>query len=87
MSVALNEQEPARVAARVVDTRGSRCPLPLLGVRREIVHVGIGEVLELWVNDKRCRTIVRAWAKKARHDFLGFAADAGYDRIYVRRAR
>ena len=87
MSAVLTEQERAPVAVRVVDTRSSHCPLPLLSVRREIVHVDVGEVLELWVNDLRCRVIVRAWADKAGHDFLGFVPDAGYDRIFVRRGR
>ena len=86
MTVALDEQDLAQVAVRVIDTRGSRCPLPLLSVRREIVHVDHGEILELWVNDKRCRNIVRAWAGNAGHDFLGFSPGAGWDRIFVRRA-
>jgi len=87
MSVVLTEEELARVAARVVDTRSSHCPLPLLSVRREIVHVDVGEVLEVWVNDRRCRTLMRLWANKAGHDFLGFVPGAGYTRIFVRRGR
>jgi tRNA 2-thiouridine synthesizing protein A len=88
MSTVLREEKLASVAAeKVVDTRGSRCPLPLLDVRREIAHVGIGDVLELWSSDSQCRKDVRAWADKVGHEFLGFVPDAGYDRIFVRRTR
>lgn len=88
MSTLLSEQELAGVAAeKVVDTRGSRCPLPLLDVRREIVHLAVGDVLELWSSDSQCRTDVRAWADKIGHEFLGVVPDAGYDRIFVRRAK
>jgi TusA-related sulfurtransferase len=84
----LTEEKLASVAAEnVVDTRGSRCPLPLLDVRREIVHVGIGNVLELWSSDEQCRKDVRAWAGKVGHEFLGFVPDVGYDRIFVRRLK
>jgi len=86
MSTVLTEDKLASVVAeKVVDTRGSRCPLPLLDVRREIVHVDVGNVLELWSSDSQCRTDVRAWAEKVGHEFLGFVPAAGYDRIFVRR--
>ena len=88
MSTVISEGKLADVTAeKVVDTRGSRCPLPLLDVRREIVHVDVGNVLELWSSDLQCRTDVRAWADKVGHEFLGFVADAGYDRIFVRRTK
>lgn len=88
MSTVLREDELASVVAeKVVDTRGSRCPLPLLDIRRDIVHVGVGDVVELWSSDSQCRTDVRAWAEKVGHEFLGFVAAAGYDRIFVRRAK
>jgi tRNA 2-thiouridine synthesizing protein A len=88
MSTVLTEDKLAGVMAeKVVDTRGSRCPLPLLDIRREIVHVDVGDVLELWSSDSQCRTDVRAWAGKSGHEFLGFVPAAGYDRIFVRRAK
>lgn len=73
------------VVEKVVDIRGSRCPLPLLEARREIGHIGIGKVLELRSSDSQCRTDIRMWAGKVGHEFLGFVPDAGYDRIFVRR--
>jgi tRNA 2-thiouridine synthesizing protein A len=88
MSAVLTEDTLAGVVAeKIVDTRGSRCPLPLLDARREIVHVDVGDVLELWSSDSQCRTDVRAWADKVGHEFLGFVAAVGYDRILVRRAK
>jgi len=87
MSAVLTEDKLVSVVAeKVVDTRGSRCPLPLLDIRRDIVHVEMGNVLELWSSDSQCRTDVRAWAEKVGHEFLGFVPAPGYDRIFVRRA-
>ena len=86
MGVVLGEERLLDVVAeRVVDTRGSRCPLPLLDARREIVHLAVGGVLELWSSDTECRREVEAWARKVGHECLGFVPDAGYDRIFVRR--
>ena len=88
MSTVLGEEKLAGVSPeKIVDTRGSRCPLPLLDVRREIVHVEVGNVLELWSSDSQCRKDVSAWASKVGHEFLGYVADAGYDRIFVRRTK
>jgi TusA-related sulfurtransferase len=88
MSTVLSADKLADVTSeKVVDTRGSRCPLPLLDVRRGIVEVDVGCVLELWSSDSQCRTDVRAWADKVGHEFLGFMPAAGYDRIFVRRTK
>jgi tRNA 2-thiouridine synthesizing protein A len=88
MSIVLSDEKLVDVTAEnVVDTRGSRCPLPLLDARREIVHVEVGSVLELWSSDSQCRKDVRSWADKVGHEFLGYVADAGYDRIFVRRTK
>lgn len=56
-------------------------------VRREIVHVGIGKVLEIWSNDPGPLRHLRAWARKAGQGSLGSMPFAGYDRIFVRCLR
>ena len=71
----------------VVDARGSACPGPLLETKKAIGKVDIDEVLEIWSSDLGTRNDIPAWAKFAKHEFLGYVEDEGYDRFYVIRKK
>lgn len=73
--------------ARVVDTRGTACPGPLLEAKRSIGAVKVGEVLEIWSGDPKTKEDIPLWSKKVGHEFLGTLAAEGYDRIFIKRSK
>ncbi len=72
---------------KVVDARGSACPGPLLEAKKGIGTVGIDEVLEIWSGDESTKQTMDRWCTKVGHEYLGFLAADGYDRIFVRRKK
>jgi len=74
-------------AAKVVDARGSACPGPLLEAKKAIGTVPVGGVLEIWSNDPGTKKDIPLWAKKVGHEYIGFLAGDGYERIFVIRRK
>ncbi len=74
-------------AAAVVDARGSACPGPLMEAKKAIGKVKVGEVLEVLSNDPGTKSDIPLWAQKVGHEYLGFVAGDGYDRIFVTRKK
>ncbi len=74
-------------AAKVIDARGAACPGPLLETKKGMPGVPIGSVLEIWSSDPITKTDIGAWSAKVGHEFLGFLAADGYDRVFVRRQK
>ncbi len=72
---------------KIVDARGSACPGPLLEAKKGIGSVAVGSVLEIWSGDPKTKDDVGAWAAKVGHDFLGYVAADGYDRVFIRRTK
>jgi len=74
-------------AAKVVDARGSACPGPLLEAKKGIGAIKVNEVLEIWSGDPGTKNDIPRWAAKVGHDFLGYVAADGYDRLFVQRKK
>lgn len=74
-------------AAKVIDARGSACPGPLLEAKKAIGAVAVGQILEVWSNDKGTKKDIPLWAKKVGHEPLGDLPGEGYDRIFVMRKK
>ena len=68
-----------------VDARGSACPRPLLEAKKGMAKVRFGEIIEIFSNDPGTRTDIPAWAKKVKHEYLGFVKAYGYDKHFVRK--
>jgi TusA-related sulfurtransferase len=73
--------------AKVVDARAMSCPGPLLEAKKGIGAVKVGEVLEVWSGDANTKNDMPRWCEKVGHEFLGVLAAAGYERLFVRRAK
>lgn len=74
-------------AAKVVDARGSACPGPLLEAKKAIGSVPVGQTIEVWAGDASTKNDLPKWAAKVGHEFLGFLAGEGYDRIFITRRK
>lgn len=74
-------------AAKVVDARGSACPGPLLEAKKGIGAIKVGEVLEIWSGDAKTKDQLPKWCQKVGHEYMGNITAAGYDRLFIKRAR
>ena len=82
-----NVLESAPQSAHVVDARGSACPGPLMETKKAISKVKKGEILEIWSSDAGSREDIPTWINFAKHEYLGYIVDSGYDRHYVKRLK
>ncbi|MBX6422301.1 sulfurtransferase TusA family protein [Thermosulfurimonas sp. F29] len=73
-------------ADKVVDARGVACPGPLLEAKRAMVEVPPGGILEVLSSDEGTKDDLPLWAENAGHEFLGVIEEAGYWRLFVRKA-
>lgn len=64
-------------AGEVVDSRGRRCPLPVVDLARAAAAQPPGTVLALLADDPAAATDVPAWCAMRGHEFLG--AEPGDD--------
>lgn len=55
----------------VVDSRGRRCPLPVIDLARKITEIPIGAVIAVIADDPAARYDVAAWCQMRGHEYLG----------------
>ena len=68
----------------IVDSRGRRCPLPVIDLARAIVGAAPGEVVTVLADDPAAATDIPAWCRMRGHEYLG-AEDAAGDRQFLVR--
>ena len=71
---------------KVVDARGTACPGPLLEAKKAMAEVPPGGILEVLSSDEGTKDDLPIWAENAGHEFLGVIEEAGYWRLFVRKA-
>ncbi len=74
-------------ADKVVDARGMACPGPLLEAKKAVTSVAVGAVMEVLSSDEGTNNDIPMWAKKMQYEFLGVIEDAGFWRLFVRKAK
>ncbi|WP_350335453.1 sulfurtransferase TusA family protein [Coralliovum pocilloporae] len=60
-----------RPVARVLDTRGVQCPLPVLKARKALKEIEAGQVLSVLATDPMAAIDIPHFCNEAGHDFLG----------------
>lgn len=86
MSLAVEELASVK-ADKVVDARGTSCPGPILAAKKGIADVPVGGIMEVLSTDSGTLRDLPAWAKKVGHGYLGALEDAGYLRLFIKKAR
>ncbi len=66
-----DEAAAGDVPALTIDTRGSRCPAPIIELARRIGEVPVGAVVAVLADDEAARLDVPAWCAMRGHDYLG----------------
>ncbi|WP_344383562.1 cysteine desulfurase/sulfurtransferase TusA family protein [Streptomyces thermolineatus] len=74
-------------AAAVVDSRGKRCPIPVIELARRIGDVPPGRVVAVLSDDEAARLDVPEWCRMLGHEYVGETpAEGGGTAYLVRRA-
>jgi TusA-related sulfurtransferase len=60
----------------VVDSRGRRCPLPVIDLAKAMPDVAVGDVVVVLSDDPAAATDIPAWCRMRGQDYLG-AEDTG----------
>ncbi|MEU4216390.1 sulfurtransferase TusA family protein [Actinoplanes sp. NPDC026623] len=67
-----------------VDSRGRRCPLPIIDLAKRMPSAEVGEVIRVLADDPAAANDIPAWCRMKGHDYLGSPAPDAYE---VRRVR
>jgi tRNA 2-thiouridine synthesizing protein A len=67
-----------------VDSRGRRCPLPIIDLAKRLPSVAVGEVVRVLADDPAAANDIPAWCRMKGHEFLG---SPGPDTYEVRRLK
>ena len=67
-----------------VDSRGRRCPLPIIDLAKRMPSVPLGEVIRVLADDPAAANDIPAWCRMKGQEYLGSPAPDAYE---VRRVR
>ena len=73
------------VPALTLDTRGLRCPAPIIELARRITEVPVGAVVAVLADDEAARLDVPAWCAMRGHEYLGYLGEPVAQEYRVRR--
>jgi TusA-related sulfurtransferase len=61
---------------RVIDSRGRRCPLPVIDLARSLAELPVGSVLVVLADDPAAAADIPAWCRMRGQEFLGNEGNA-----------
>lgn len=67
-----------------VDSRGRRCPLPIIDLAKRMPSVPVGAVIRVLADDPAAANDIPAWCRLKGQEYLGSPAPDAYE---VRRVR
>lgn len=67
-----------------VDSRGRRCPLPIIDLAKRLPSVAVGAVVRVLADDPAAANDIPAWCRMKGHEYVGSPAPDVYE---VRRLR
>lgn len=82
-----NEELAKLTPDKEIDARGVACPGPLLEAKRGMAAVPVGGLLEVLSSDVSTVNDLPRWAAKVGHEYLGTIEEAGFWRMFVKRAK
>ncbi len=80
------EELKAIQADKVVDSRGTACPGPLLAVKQAMADIPSGGVMQILSSDAGTKRDIPRWAAKKGHEYLGDFEEAGFFTLYLKKA-
>ena len=70
---------------RVLDARGSLCPMPVVKAGKEMRAMTAGQILKILVTDRGAIADFPAWAEDAGHELIEWHDEAGTLVFHVRK--
>ena len=67
-----------------MDSRGRRCPLPIIDLAKRLPSVAVGAVVRVLADDPAAANDIPAWCRMKGHEYVGSPAPDVYE---VRRLR
>jgi len=68
-----------------LDCYGLLCPMPIIRTADEIMHMKVGQVLEVTATDIGIKSDMQAWCRTAGHQYLGMEENDGEYTVYVKK--
>ncbi|MCX4470912.1 Sulfurtransferase TusA [Micromonospora sp. MW-13] len=66
--------------AEVLDCRGQRCPLPVIGLARRLPELPVGAVLRVLADDPAAAVDIPAWCRMRGQEFVAAHSEGpGYE--------
>ncbi|BCJ51168.1 hypothetical protein Asp14428_26430 [Actinoplanes sp. NBRC 14428] len=62
-----------------VDSRGRRCPLPVIDLAKAMPSVPVGEVVRVLADDPAAANDIPAWCRMKGQEYAGSPAPGAYD--------
>jgi len=62
-----------------VDSRGRRCPLPIIDLAKKIPTVPVGEIVRVLADDPAAANDIPAWCRMKGQEYVGSPAPGSYD--------
>lgn len=72
---------------RIVDTRGTYCPVPIVETAKAVKALGPGQVVLVLATDPGIETDLPYWCKSTKHEYLGVDREGPVFHAWVRTKR
>jgi len=72
---------------KTLDTKGLKCPMPVVKTSKEIKSIAVGGVLEVLATDPGSMADITAWAKSTGNELLKAEREEGIFKFYLRRVK
>ena len=69
----------------IVDSRGRRCPLPVIDLAKAVRDAAVGDVVTVLADDPAAATDIPAWCRLRGHEFVGAEEHEGATGYVVRK--
>lgn len=82
----MNVEELKMIKAdKVVDSRGTSCPGPLLAAKKAIGEITEGQIMEILSSDEGTKRDIPKWATKKGYEYLGDLEEDGYFHMFLKK--
>ena len=68
-----------------IDTKGTKCPIPMLKTKKALAKMSSGDVLRILATDPHAEIDLRQFAQQTGHEFISSDFVEGVYKILMRR--
>lgn len=73
-------------SAKVLDTKGLACPMPVVKTKKAMDQLNSDEILEIHATDKGAKKDLAAWANSGGHDMLKQEEENDVLKFWIKKA-